>query len=93
MSDKERYLNALHAMQTGVAHSIERDFKESDPKHLRVGINSALVSNGALVTLLIEKGLITEQEIERKLAEGMEAEVGRYEARLKESFGIDITLL
>ena len=79
---RERYLAAAHAMQTGVAFTMHQDAKETDPKHLRVGINSAMVEHGALVGLLLEKGLITMEEYYKALADKMEEEVQTYAERL-----------
>ena len=80
--DKKRYMDACHAMQSGVALKMNRDPKDTNPKHLRVGLNSAMVSNGALVELLISKGLITEGEMFEALADKMEEEVRLYESEL-----------
>ena len=84
MTDSDRYLVALHAMQSGVAAMMGRKegSKETDPKHLRVGINSAMCEHAALVSILIEKGIFTEAEYMEKLADEMEAEKARYEERL-----------
>ena len=62
MTDEERYLSAAHGMQTGVSYVMEKDNTETQPKHLRVGINAAMSDEGGLVTLLIEKGIITHEE-------------------------------
>lgn len=90
MSDKaeedwKRYKRAAHAMQSGVALQITRTPEAAaiGDKHLRVGVNSAMVDSGALVRLLISKGLITEDEYLEKLADQMEEEVERYEDELK----------
>ena len=56
------YEAAAHAMQTGVAFLMERGDKATEPKHLRVGINSAMVEHAALVRLLISKGVITDED-------------------------------
>lgn len=82
MIDHERYLVALHAMQTGVALEMQRGSNATDPKHLRVGINSAMVENGVLVTLLVEKGVLIWDEWYCALADAMEREVATYEERL-----------
>lgn len=75
-----RYNAALHAVQSGVMYEMEYTNSEAHtPKHLRVGVNSALVTNGALVTLLVSKGLITFPEWFSSLADMMEEEVVRYE--------------
>jgi hypothetical protein len=88
---KRRYLAAVHAMQTGVKMLAHRqnpsggpvpDEAETSPKHLRVGVNSALLDSGALAALLIEKGIITAEEHVAKLAELAEADVASYKARL-----------
>lgn len=88
---KERYSAACHAMQSGVRGmmDVEADHQQKDPmtwthspKHLRVGVNSALVDNAALAKLLVSKGVITELELWQALVDGMEAEVRRYEEEL-----------
>ena len=87
MTDEERYHNACHAMQTGVAHEMNLRPEPTFPKHLRVGVNIAMRDFGSLVKLLVDKGLITEEEFGKYLADGMEEEVRDYEARLKELLG------
>ena len=86
-SDQKRYFDACHAMQTGVKFEMTRaqlrgaEHDATDPKHLRVGVNSALVSGGALVKLLGDKGIITDEEFWASQADAMEAEVALYEKR------------
>lgn len=99
MNDRERYKAALHAMQSGVAAemgdisgvalALEDELRGSatSPKHLRVGINAAMSDHAALVRLLIAKGLFTMEEYEKELADEMEREKARYEARLSEQHG------
>ena len=53
MSDQDRYVKAAHAMQSGVAVCMERGTAETTPKHLRVGVNSAMVNDAAIARLLI----------------------------------------
>ena len=58
----EEYMELAHAMQSGVAYEMEidPDFKDLPEnlkkifKHLRVGINTALVESGALQGILID---------------------------------------
>jgi hypothetical protein len=85
--DVDRYLAALHAMQTGVAIEQARGSRDGEPKHLRVGINSAKVEMGALAALLIEKGLFTRDEYTAAVADAMETEVAAYEQRIQEQVG------
>ena len=92
MSDQERYLAAAHAMQSGVAMKMHHDHKETDPKHLRVGINAAMVEHGAIAKLLVAKGIFTEAEYIKALADEMEAEAELYRSELAERTGANITL-
>lgn len=88
-----RVTAAQHAMQSGVAMELQHDPSSGSPKHLRVGVNTALVDTAALAKLLIAKGLITENEYLGALAAGMEEEVERYKVTLKTWFpNVDITL-
>jgi hypothetical protein len=87
--DRTRYAAAMHAMQTGVALKMNYDQKETSPKSLRVGVNSALVSNGALAKLLIDKGLITLDELESELADMAERDATSYQDEANAHFGGD----
>jgi elongation factor P hydroxylase len=89
---KEDYMNAMHAMQTGVSYTLSIDPTEGDVKHIRVGINSALCSASALVYLLIEKGIITEEEYFTKLIELTKNDVKDYEKKLSEHYGTEVKL-
>lgn len=82
-----RYHAALHGMQTGVAHKMHHSPKETTPKHLRVGVNSAHVSVAALVRVLVGKGLFTREELNLALAQEMEAERDRYQDWLNTFYG------
>lgn len=83
---RQRYEQLLHAMQTGVAFVMEHDRNETSPKHLRVGVNSAMIDSGAMAGLLIKKGLITEDEYYDALIEVTEREVKLYKRRLEELY-------
>lgn len=87
------YVRLMHAMQTGVEYLRQYDDTQTDPKHMKVGVNSSLVSCGALVKLLMDKGLITEQEYWDTLVRATREEVHTYEAQLKEHIGSAVTLL
>jgi len=93
MSDHQRYLDLMHAMQSGVAMKMNYDggpaSGETSPKHLRVGVNAAMVGNSALATLLMEKGVITEDEYFAALAAGAAREKDLYEGWLRERLGHD----
>ncbi len=82
-----KYEDLLHAMQSGVAMKMNYDGAETSPKHLRVGVNSAMCDSSALARLLVEKGLITNEEYEKAITDMMAEEVKRYEAWLNERLG------
>jgi hypothetical protein len=94
--DQARYVRAAHAMQSGVRLKMSRagvpDDEElwpgeTSPKHLRVGVNAAMSDLGALVRLLISKGLFTQEEYTEAIADAMEDEQHSYEAEFGVQFG------
>ena len=90
----EHYEAAAHAMQSGVAAMMEIDDTSTQPKHLRVGVNSAAVDASALATLLIEKGVFTREEYIDALARQMEAEAKTYRDLLSEKLGgVNVVLI
>src|SRR5690348_17509394 len=74
----DRYMKAAHAMQSGVAAKMRMDPKDTEPKHLRVGVNAAMVEHSALAQLLLKKGIITREEYTAELADVMEEEARKY---------------
>lgn len=88
----DRYMRALHAMQSGIKQAMEIGATSTEPKHLRVGVSSALIDSAAIASLLIKKGIITELEYRTELADLVEDEVKTYEDRLSQHFGNKITL-
>ena len=89
---KNQYLQLAHAMQSGVAAMMDVDDNATRAKHLRVGVNSAMVETSTIATLLVKKGVITEEEWFEGLIEMMRKEVLMYEKRLSEKFGNVIKL-
>jgi len=81
-----------YAMQTGIMYMVEKGSKTCQPKHMRTGINSALIFNGSVVRLLVEKGLITREEYAEAAVADLRAEVKRYESELSEIFKSNIKL-
>jgi hypothetical protein len=86
------YEQAAHAMQSGVAVEQARGSQCGTPKHLRVGVNAAMADHAALAKLLIDKGVISEAEYLEALRLQMNEEVCRYQQRLKDTYGLDVTL-
>ena len=89
-----RYMSAAKRMQSGVAFDLSSspDGGSGTPKHLRVGVNTALADAGGLVTLLIRKGVITELEYAEAIATAMEEEAQRYQERIQRRYGVNVTL-
>lgn len=88
-----RYRTAMHGMQSGVAMEMEvSQDSGTTPKHLRVGVNSALVDSSALASLLMKKGLFTEEEYLEALALGAEKERDEYQRKLSTLLGRVVTL-
>jgi hypothetical protein len=88
----DEYMRLLHAMQTGVAYLMHYDPQETTAKHLRVGINARAIDHGALVKVLIDKKLITEEEYAEACKEFAARDVISYTERLEEHTGSKITL-
>lgn len=74
----ERYRAAAHALQSVIAAEIAADPERAriyaDPKHIRVGIDLSKIEEGALVRLLIGKGVITAEEYAEAITDAVEAE-------------------
>lgn len=87
-----RYTRAAHAMQSGVAMMMNVDKKATQGKSLRVGVNSSMVDHAGLVALLIEKGIITDEEYMSKIADAMEREVALYEREITLATGLNVSL-
>jgi hypothetical protein len=106
MSDEERliekrtlYAHLAHAMQSGVAYDIGswkpspgNSEHNTSSKFLKVAVNSALCDHGALVTLLISKGVFTEEEYFDAAIFQLVEEVKTYERTLSKRMNTDITL-
>lgn len=75
MSD---YDKTLHAIQSAIAAKMAIDPSDASPKHLRVGVNSAMCDQAALARLLIDKGVITEQEYSSAVIAELHRELDRY---------------
>jgi hypothetical protein len=82
----DEYRSLAHAMQSGVAMMMNYGDSHS-PKHLRVGVNSALVECSAMTKLLFAKGIITELEYYTSLRDMMKMEVETYEKRIESQLG------
>lgn len=89
----DQYFKAVHAVQSGIAAKMNIDPKDIKPKHLRTGINMAMVQDAALVALLIEKGIITHKEYYTSLLKWAQKEQRDYEEYLSTHYKTKITLV
>lgn len=95
MTDEEfaaRVGTLTHALQSGVVADHRLGSRDGEPKHLRVGVNVALVETGAIGRLLIEKGVCTREEYQTSVLVGLEAEIETYQARLSKIYGTKVSL-
>lgn len=84
------YTGAMHGVQSGVAMEMELEpstVATVATKHLRVGVNSAMVNDAALVRLLVKKGLITHEEYAEEVRLEANRELDRYEDLLRARLG------
>lgn len=89
MTDEERYNRAVHCIQAG---SKMVAAKLGEHPQSRTGINCAMRDHASLVELMVAKGVITQAEYTKALADGAETEVRRLEAELSAG-GPKITLV
>ena len=89
---RARYMAAAHGMQSGVAMKMNFDPADTTPKHLRTGVNASMSDLGGLAKLLIDKGLITEEEYFSAVADAMERERDTYQQEISEHFGRPVNL-
>ena len=75
---RREYEELSHAMQSGVAMMMNYDPGATTPKHLRVGVNSAMVDSGALAGQL---------EYYTALRDGLKREVESYTKLIRERLG------
>lgn len=93
----QKLQHLAHRVQSAIAFFEGRQqmfgtrYAEIEPKHLRVGVNSALIDSAALARLLFRKGIFTAEEYYDALIETWEQEVDDYRSRVKQVDGrIDI---
>lgn len=88
------YMSLAHAVQSGVAAQMEKqpDAAATSPKHLRTGVNMAMVEHSALLELLIAKGIITDEEYLTSLVQKTREEKEKYERILSDAYGAKVDL-
>jgi hypothetical protein len=89
----DEYTELSHAMQSGVAFMQNYEPSSTQPKHLRVGVNCAMVEHSALCELLIDKGVMTPTEMFNYMIRKMHAEIDSYRANIARHMGCDVDKL
>lgn len=79
MDDRGRYDRAAHCIQAGSKMLAARS---GEHPQSRTGINIAMRDHASIVALLVAKGVITEAEYLKAIADGAEAEVRGLEEQL-----------
>lgn len=75
----KEYKRLGHALQTGVATMMQMGDAGASPKHLRTGLNISMCDHASMIWLLLKKGIITEEEYQEAILEGLEREKAEYE--------------
>ena len=78
---QDEYMALMHQMQTGVAFTMHRS-DEASPKHLRVGVNSAICMVSALVKTLVEADVIIWEDFRDSEIEMLKQDIESYKSRL-----------
>jgi hypothetical protein len=83
----------LHALQSGIAAKIDIGLSAGEtPKHLRVGVDNAIIMLSALQKALQDKGIILEDEFLDAYLFLLREEQERVEAELSKHMGVEIKL-
>lgn len=75
-----------HAIQSAIAFQIQAGCEAATPKHLRVGVDTSKADHGALVKLLVEKGVFTEEEYFVEMIAGLEREL-EFQTKQAQKYG------
>lgn len=87
-----RYADKAHAVQTGIAAMQTRGYFSGEHKHSRVGINLVMRDLGSLIGLLIEKGVLAEDDVYEAVLKGLDEEIADYERDLGEALGSPVRI-
>lgn len=75
------YEEAMHGVQSAIMYAMSSGDTLAEPKHLRVGVDSSMITHFGLFKLLQDKGLITEDEYIESIRLAANEEVARWEDR------------
>lgn len=82
------YLEAAHGVQSAIAQSMAEGSRETEPKHLRVGVDLSKSDTYGLATLLMQKGVFTQEEYVEHMRLAANTELARLEKEAFERHGV-----
>lgn len=85
------YEQAAHGVQSAIKYEMEeRGWRgnENEWKHLRAGIDMRAAEAAGLVQLLIQKGILTEDEYLEAMRLSANEELARYIEYLRKTYGL-----
>lgn len=92
-SFSQEYSRLAHAVQSGVAVELNNGSRIATPKYLRTGLNLVMRDLSSLCDLLIQKGLLTQEELEEAILKGVKEEIKLHEQLIEQRLGKKIKLL
>lgn len=83
------YEEAAHGIQSSIAQGMAdgSGLAETEPKHLRVGVDLSKSDTYGLATLLMQKGVFTLEEYMENMRLAANTELATHEAEASERFG------
>lgn len=101
MSRKEELIQEinqkLHGIQTGIRYKYETSEKDESLdrrlKHIRVGVDNALIQTDTLMQLLVKKGVFTDIEWLEEYLQAVNFKLNQYKKELSEALGVPVNLI
>lgn len=92
--NNDEYIANMHAIQSCIALMINYpETKMGDSKHMQVGIISSMVTHHAIATLMVEKGIFTQEEYSAQMVLSTRDELERMTAAANARIGKNINNL
>lgn len=85
MARRQDYQASGHRIQTAIAVLMGRDpsYRDTEPKHMRVGLDLSKSDQAGLARLLIAKGVFTEAEYVEAITKTADEEANSHERRVQ----------
>ncbi|MES2694185.1 MAG: hypothetical protein V4773_11985 [Verrucomicrobiota bacterium] len=86
------YEAAVHGIQSAIAYDMKNGGRATEPKHMRVGVDTSKAEMAGLATILIEKGVFTVEEYVEVMRRAVNEEVAMREAEISAKVGRKVDL-